>query len=153
MSGPAGKPLNSDISSPLTASFICSDICCESSKSSWNILPKSSFALSITYFLLLILTSSIFSTLILAKQGPTLSIVSIQAAIKDVSELSKDDGIVIIPVVLPLCVFMSTSILPILPVFCNSLNSISGPSKPSVCPKTAPITSGFSMVPSASNLA
>ena len=37
--------------------------------------------------------------------------------------------------------------------FLEFLRSSSGPNKPSVCPKTAPITSGFSTTPSISNLA
>jgi len=43
----------------------------------------------------------------------------------------------------------STSILPILPDFCRSLRSSSSPRSPSVCPKIAPTTSGFSTMPSA----
>ena len=47
----------------------------------------------------------------------------------------------------------STSILPIFPSFCNSRISKSEPSKPSVCPNIAPITSGFSKAPSAEKFA
>jgi hypothetical protein len=57
------------------------------------------------------------------------------------------------PLVLSCFECNSISILPILPVFCNSLRSSSGPKRPSVCPKTAPITSGFSTTPSISNFA
>jgi hypothetical protein len=39
------------------------------------------------------------------------------------------------------------------PVFWRCRRSSSGPNKPSVLPKTAPITSGFSTTPSISNLA
>jgi hypothetical protein len=58
-----------------------------------------------------------------------------------------------VPVVLSFLECNSISILPILPDFCNSLKSNSGPKRPSVCPKTAPITSGFSTTPSISNFA
>jgi hypothetical protein len=47
----------------------------------------------------------------------------------------------------------SISILPMRPVFWSSRRSSSGPKSPSVWPKTAPITSGFSTTPSISNLA
>ena len=54
-----------------------------------------------------------------------------------------------IPSDLPPLEVTSTSILPILPDFCRSLRSRSSPSRPSVCPKIAPTTSGFSTIPSA----
>jgi hypothetical protein len=60
---------------------------------------------------------------------------------------------VIAPVVLSFFECKSISILPMRPVFCSSLKSSSGPKSPSVWPKTAPITSGFSTTPSISNLA
>jgi hypothetical protein len=75
------------------------------------------------------------------------------AAIRAVETLSRLVGIVIVPVVLSFLECSSISILPILPDFCNSLKSNSGPKRPSVCPKTAPITSGFSTTPSISNFA
>jgi len=75
------------------------------------------------------------------------------AAIKAVETLSRLVGIVIVPVVLSCFEWSSISILPILPDFCSSLRSSSGPKRPSVCPKTAPITSGLSTTPSISNFA
>ena len=106
------------------------------------------FALSITIFLFEILTSSIDFAFILALQGPILSIVSKAAAIIAVSVLSKEEGIIISPLAFPAVVFKFTSILPIFPFLCNSLNSNSEPKSPSVWPKIAPITSGLSTVPS-----
>ncbi len=106
-----------------------------------------SFALSTTYFLLTALMSSTFSIFMVASHGPTLSIVSRVAAMRAVSLASREDGIIIVPSVFPFFVESSTSILPILPVLCSSLKSMSAPKRPSVWPKTAPITSGFSTTP------
>ena len=92
-------------------------------------------------------TSSIEVTLKLASQGPTLLIVSNDAARMVVSILSKLDGIITSPLVLPDLFVMSTLILPILPVFCNSRKSRLSLSRPSVCPNIAPTTSGFSTKP------
>lgn len=78
---------------------------------------------------------------------------SMLAAIKAVETLSRLVGMVIVPVVLSFLDCNSISILPMRPVFCNSLKSSSDPKSPSVWPKTAPITSGFSTTPSISNLA
>ena len=97
--------------------------------------------------------SSILSSVTLAEQGPTRFMLSTLAAIKAVEIRSKLVGIVMVPVVLSFFECKSISILPIRPVFCSSLRSSSGPKSPSVCPKTAPITSGFSTTPSISNLA
>jgi len=97
--------------------------------------------------------SSIFSRVTFAAHGPTRVIVSKLAASMAVDTLSRLVGIRIFPVVLSRFECNSISILPILPLFCSSLRSSSGPNKPSVCPKTAPITSGFSTTPSISNLA
>ena len=60
---------------------------------------------------------------------------------------------IIDPLVMSCLLVRSISILPILPDFCSSRKSSSGPKSPSVCPKTAPMTSGFSTTPSISNLA
>jgi hypothetical protein len=73
--------------------------------------------------------------------------VSSDAASMAVSTLSKLEGITISPFALPLFEWMLTWILPILPVLWSSLKSKSLLSKPSVCPNTAPTTSGFSTIP------
>ena len=97
--------------------------------------------------------SSIFSRLTLAEHGPTRFILSMLAAIRAVETLSRLVGMVIAPVVWSFFEWRSISIRPMRPVFCSSRKSSSGPKSPSVCPKTAPITSGFSTTPSISNLA
>jgi hypothetical protein len=104
-------------------------------------------------FRLASLMSSIFSRKTLAEQGPTRFMLSMLAAISAVLTRSKLVGIVIVPVVRSFFECKSISILPMRPVFWSSLRSSSGPKSPSVCPKTAPITSGFSTTPSISNLA
>jgi len=75
------------------------------------------------------------------------------AAIKAVLMRSRLVGIVIVPVVRSFFECKSISILPMRPVFWSSLRSSSGPKRPSVWLKTAPITSGFSTTPSISNFA
>src|SRR3989344_6557333 len=75
-------------------------------------------------------------------------IVSRAAPIIAVSALSRELGIMISPVVFPALVSDLTSILPILPDLCSSLNSNSFPNKPSVWPNIAPMTSGLSTTPS-----
>ena len=75
------------------------------------------------------------------------------AAMRAVDTRSRLVGMVIVPVVRSFLLCRSISILPMRPVFWSSLRSSSGPNKPSVCPKTAPITSGFSTTPSISNFA
>ena len=73
--------------------------------------------------------------------------VSSDAANMAVSTLSRLDGMTISPLDRPALEFILTLILPILPVFCNSLKSRSLLKSPSVCPKIAPTTSGFSTIP------
>jgi hypothetical protein len=97
--------------------------------------------------------SSIFSKITLAEHGPTRFMLSTLAAMSAVETRSKLVGIVIEPVVRSFLECKSISILPMRPVFWSSRKSSSGPKSPSVCPKTAPITSGFSTTPSISNLA
>ncbi len=97
--------------------------------------------------------SSMRSRLTLALQGPTRFMLSTLAAIRAVDTRSRLVGIVMEPFVRSFLEWRSISILPIRPVFCSSRRSSSGPKRPSVCPKTAPITSGFSTIPSISNLA
>jgi len=97
--------------------------------------------------------SSIFSKLTLAEHGPTRFMLSMLAAINAVETLSRLVGMVIEPLVLSFFECKSISILPMRPVFWSSLRSSSGPKSPSVWPKTAPMTSGFSTTPSISNLA
>ena len=97
--------------------------------------------------------SSIFSRKTFAPQGPTRFMLSTEAAISAVLTRSRLVGMVMLPVVRSFLECRSISILPMRPVFCSSRRSSSGPNKPSVCPKTAPITSGFSTTPSISNLA
>jgi hypothetical protein len=75
------------------------------------------------------------------------------AAMRAVLTRSRLVGMVMVPKVRSFFECKSISILPIRPVFWSSLRSNSGPKSPSVCPKTAPITSGFSTTPSISNLA
>ena len=89
----------------------------------------------------------------LALHGPTRFMLSTLAAISAVETRSRLVGIVIEPVVRSFLECRSISILPMRPVFWSSRKSSSGPKSPSVCPKTAPITSGFSTTPSISNLA
>ena len=97
--------------------------------------------------------SSIFSRSTLAEQGPTRLMLSTLAAMRAVETRSRLVGMVIEPVVRSFFECKSISILPMRPVFCSSRRSSSGPKSPSVCPKTAPMTSGFSTTPSISNLA
>ncbi len=112
-----------------------------------------SFALSIISFLRASRMSSMRSKLTLAPHGPTRFMLSTLAAIRAVDTRSRLVGIVMLPFVRSFLECRSISILPILPVFCSSRRSSSGPKSPSVWPKTAPITSGFSTTPSISNLA
>jgi len=116
-------------------------------------LWRISFARSIMIFRRASLTSSTFSRVTLAAQGPTLFMLSILAAIRAVLTRSRLVGIVIVPDVRSFLECKSISILPILPVFWSSLRSSSGPKRHWVFPKTAPITSGFSTTPSISNFA
>ena len=116
-------------------------------------LWRISFARSIMIFLRASRISSIRSIPTFAEQGPTRLMLSILAAIRAVETRSRLVGIVIKPVVLSFFECKSISILPMRPVFWSSLRSSSGPKSPSVWPKTAPITSGFSTTPSMSNLA
>ena len=97
--------------------------------------------------------SSIFSNVTFAEQGPTRFMLSTLAAIRAVETRSRLVGIVMDPVVRSFLECKSISILPIRPVFWSSRKSSSGPKSPSVWPKTAPMTSGFSTTPSISNLA
>jgi hypothetical protein len=97
--------------------------------------------------------SSILSRSTFAEQGPTRLMLSTLAAMRAVLTRSRLVGMVMVPVVRSFLLCRSISILPMRPVFWSSLRSSSGPNKPSVCPKTAPITSGFSTTPSISNLA
>ena len=112
-----------------------------------------SFARSIMIFRRASRMSSIFSKSTLAEQGPTRFMLSTLAAIRAVETRSRLVGIVIEPLVRSFFECRSISILPIRPVFWSSRRSSSGPKSPSVWPKTAPITSGFSTTPSISNLA
>ncbi len=97
--------------------------------------------------------SSILSNVTLAEQGPTRFMLSTLAAMRAVETRSRLVGMVMFPVVRSFLECRSISILPMRPVFWSSRKSSSGPKSPSVCPKTAPITSGFSTTPSISNLA
>jgi len=97
--------------------------------------------------------SSILSRVTLAEQGPTRFMLSTLAAMRAVETRSRLVGMVMDPLVRSFLEWRSISILPMRPVFWSSLRSSSGPKSPSVCPKTAPITSGFSTTPSISNLA
>jgi len=85
--------------------------------------------------------------------GPTRFMLSMLAAIMAVDTLSRLVGMFMLPVVLSCFESKLISILPILPDFWSSRRSSSGPNNPSVCPKRAPITSGFSTTPSTSNRA
>src|SRR2546426_7475116 len=107
-------------------------------------------ARSMILFLFVTRTSSTFSTLIVALHGPTRSIVSRAAAKMDVSTWSSEDGIRIRPSLRPFLLCTSTSMRPMRPPFCRSRKSSSSPRSPSVWPNTAPTTSGFSTIPSAS---
>jgi hypothetical protein len=116
-------------------------------------LWRISLALSMMSFRLASRMSSILSSVTFALHGPTRFMLSTLAAINAVDTRSRLVGMVICPFVRSFLLCRSISILPILPVFCSSRRSSSGPNSPSVCPKTAPITSGFSTTPSISNLA
>ncbi len=107
-----------------------------------------SFARSITKLRLETRTSSILVTSIFALHGPMRWITSSAAATMQVSALSSELGMVISPLVLPRFVLMLTSMRPIRPERWSSRNSKSEPNNPSVCPNTAPITSGLSTTPS-----
>jgi hypothetical protein len=97
--------------------------------------------------------SSILSRVTLAEHGPTRLMLSTLAAMSAVETRSRLVGMVMAPVVRSFLECKSISILPMRPVFWSSRRSSSGPKSPSVWPKTAPITSGFSTTPSISNLA
>jgi hypothetical protein len=97
--------------------------------------------------------SSILSRVTFAEQGPTRLMLSTLAAMRAVETRSRLVGMVMEPVVRSFLECRSISILPMRPVFWSSRRSSSGPKSPSVWPKTAPITSGFSTTPSISNLA
>ncbi len=116
-------------------------------------LCRISLARSIMIFRRASLMSSIRSRVTFAEQGPTRFMLSTLAAMRAVETRSRLVGMVIEPVVRSFLECRSISILPMRPVFCSSLKSSSGPKSPSVCPKTAPMTSGFSTTPSISNLA
>src|SRR3989344_284160 len=119
IAGPAGS-----LSLPYSTISITLTDEVTSSANSWEsgmvfsiIFLSNSFALSITMLLLLILTSSMFVTSIFALHGPILWIISKAAPTIEVSALSKEDGIMIVPFVFPVLVSVLTSILPILPDF------------------------------------
>lgn len=112
-----------------------------------------SLALSMISFLRASRMSSMRSKPTLALQGPTRFMLSTLAAMSAVDTRSRLVGIVMLPFVRSFLECRSISMRPILPVFCSSRRSSSGPKSPSVWPKTAPITSGFSTTPSISNLA
>jgi len=150
MVGPAGHR-----SLPYSVISMTRMACDTSSVSSWLSgktlsvkVFKSSFARSMTKVLLLMRTSSIFSTLTFALQGPMRCIVSSAAAMMAVSALSKELGIMIFPVAFPARGSSRTSMRAILPDRCSSRSSRSSPRSPSVCPNMAPITSGRSTSPS-----
>ena len=98
-------------------------------------------------------TSDICSTETFASHGPTLSTVSIAAAMMAVSALSRLEGATIFPSVRSFADFSSMSILPILPDLWSSLSSKFLGKSPSVWPKMAPMTSCFSTTPSTTNFA
>src|SRR5438309_249455 len=114
---------------------------------------RSERARSMILFRFVTRVSSTLSTLIVALHGPTRSIVSRAAAKIEVSTWSSEEGIRIVPSLRPFLLCTSTSIRPMRPLFCKSLRSSSSPSSPSVWPNTAPTTSGFSTIPSASRRA
>jgi hypothetical protein len=116
-------------------------------------LCRMALARSMMTFLRASRMSSILSRRTLAEHGPTRFMLSTLAAMRAVEMRSKLVGMVIVPVVRSFFECKSISILPMRPVFWSSLRSSSGPKSPSVWPKTAPITSGFSTTPSISNLA
>jgi len=153
--GPAGKsscPYFSTLPTfivSLISLYTSSTLGIDSIFQRWRI----SLARSIIIFLLASRISSIRSKITLAEQGPTRFILSTLAAINAVETRSKLVGIVINPAVRSFFEWSSISIRPIRPVFWSSRRSSSRPKRPSVCPKTAPITSGFSTIPSISNLA
>ena len=146
-SGPAGR--SSGPYSSILAVFMDS----ETSLTISPVLGVSSRVHFLRIFLALWMISSLFvsltsfipSRIIFAEHGPTLSTLSIVAAMIDVAVLSKLEGIAILPVVLSFSEDISILILPILPVLCSSRRSRSGEKIPSVWPKSAPMTSGLSV--------
>ena len=95
-------------------------------------------------------TSSIASKVNLQSKGPTLSILSIPAAINAQVSMSVLIGITALPLVVLAVDFAITSIRPTLETRCSSFKFISGPNSPSVWPKMAPIISALSTSPSTS---
>ena len=116
-------------------------------------LCRISLARSMMIFLRASRMSSTLSRVTLAEHGPTRFMLSMLAAIRAVLTRSRLVGMVMVPKVRSFFECRSISMRPMRPVFCSSLRSSSGPNNPSVCPKTAPMTSGFSTTPSISNLA
>ena len=148
-SGPAGSfsgpySMTSTPRSDPATSFTTSSVLGEDSTTHFR---RMSFALVSIALRFSSRTSSTFSRLIFASQGPMRSTLSIAAAMMAVETLSRLDGITIEPAVLSCFESRLISIRPMRPDFCSSLRSRSGPNSPSVCPKTAPTTSGFSTTP------
>jgi len=95
-------------------------------------------------------TSSMALSLNLQSNGPTLSMLSIAAAISEQVSMSVLIGISASPFVVFVVLVDVTSILPTLETRWSSFRFISGPRSPSVCPKIAPIMSALSTSPSTS---
>ena len=93
-------------------------------------------------------TSSIASKWKLQSNGPTLSMLSIAAAISAQVSMSVLIGSNASPFVEFSFEVEFTSIRPTLDTLCSSFRFISGPKRPSVCPKIAPIISARSTRPS-----
>ena len=108
----------------------------------------SSLALATMAALFSLRTSVMLSILMVASHGPTLSTVSMAAAISAVSARSRLLGASITPEVLSFADFSLISMRPIFPDFWSSRSSNSLGKSPSVWPKIAPITSCFSTTPS-----
>ena len=111
-------------------------------------LRRISFARFTMSSFLAALTSSIASSLNEQSNGPTLSMLSMAAAMRADVSMSVLMGMRTSPDVVLDVVRALTSMRPIFETRCSSLRFISGPSRPSVCPKIAPMRSARSTRPS-----
>ncbi len=144
--GPAGWSAYSVISAVRaclrTVSTSASSVIAVASKA-----RNSSVARSTTWRRFAARTSSISVTRHSARQGPTRSIVSNEAASTAVSTRSIADATVNVPTDCPSAESISTSMRPTRSDSWSVRRSSSSPNSPSVCPNTAPTTSLRSTTP------
>ena len=147
--GPAVMPWNSTSVSRVRTAATSSMMFLDSSAPACIISISSIFARSMIVSRFAEYMFSIFCTRIIALHGPILSIVSSAAPITAVLTWSRDEVRMISPLTRPLWLLRFTSTCPMRPVRSNFRNCNSSPSRPSVCPKIAPMTSLRATVPSA----